>query len=54
MRKYKLREMENLGIWTGTSEARFTNGKQEIEDKIADIEITIKEMDSLTKGNINS
>jgi hypothetical protein len=49
VRKHKLRKMKNFGIWGGTSETRFTKGKQEMEDKIADIEITIKEMDTFVK-----
>lgn len=54
MRKHRLREMKNLEIWAGTFEARFTNGKKEMEDKITDIEITIKEMETFYKENVNS
>ena len=45
-------EMENLGKWTGTTEASITNRVQEIEKRISGTEDTIEEIDSLVKEKV--
>lgn len=42
-------EMNKLGIWTGMTELIFTNGIQEMEERILVIEVMIEEMNTSKK-----
>ena len=46
--------MKNLGIWTGTTEAGFTNNKQEMEEWVSGVEDTTGEMDPWVRKNDKS
>ena len=47
-------EMENLGKWSGTTDASITNRIQEMEERTSDIEDTMEEIDSPVKENVKS
>ena len=44
--------MENLGIWSETTEENIYNRIQEVEERISGVQDTIEEIDSLVKENI--
>ena len=44
--------MENLGKWTGTTDANITNRIQEMEERISGIEDTIEETDPSVKEHV--
>ena len=46
-------EIENVGQRTGTTDTRITNGVQEMEERISDIEDMIEETDTSVKENTN-
>jgi hypothetical protein len=46
-------EIENVGQRTGTTDTRITNGVQEMEERISDIEDAIEETDTSVKENTN-
>ena len=46
--------MENLGKRSGATNARITNRKQVMEDRIPGVKYTIKDMDTSIKENSES
>jgi uncharacterized coiled-coil protein SlyX len=44
--------MENLGKWTGATDASITNRIQEMEEKISGSEDTLEEIDISVKENV--